>query len=177
MQAIVRNTATKLNVFNKSIFDNMDAIHRALELRKRNWAEAAQRVAALQQFIAGITLVSNEDYSDDQLQQQFAVAAAAIKQHRPRVAAAAISNAYYIIDTSYMIPLQHTNIIKTRSITLKVADNQRPFSNNFVQLTASKQKNKIEATVLCTGNSNEPLCIYACAYNLQAQLISCGTLN
>ena len=69
------------------------------------------------------------------------------------------------------------NVITCNNVTLQISNTQRPYSNNFVQQSATLRNNNIHAVVVCTANSKEPSRVYACVYNMQAQLLACCTLN
>lgn len=73
------------------------------------------------------------------------------------------------------------NTLQVSETVVKIANKERPFSNNFVQRKAEivqfKGKDEIRATVLCTENSNEPGRIYATAYTMQGKMLECFTLN
>jgi len=73
------------------------------------------------------------------------------------------------------------NVITASNYTFTVAKKQLPFTNNFVQDTATVEqymgKDEIRAIVTCTANSKEPGRVYSVIYSTKGQLIACNTLN
>ena len=77
--------------------------------------------------------------------------------------------------------MQNQNVITCEKHTFKVANSQRPFSNNFVMLKSEivqyEGVDEILAVVECTSNSNEPGRVYAVSYSFKGEMLGCNTLN
>ncbi len=76
---------------------------------------------------------------------------------------------------------QMQNVITCNNVTLHIAKKQLPYSNNFVQQSATLQqykgKDEVHAVVVCTNDSKEPLRMYSCIYSMKGVLLGCCTLN
>ena len=73
------------------------------------------------------------------------------------------------------------NKITAAQYSFTVTPKNRPFSNNFVQMTGEVQMYKgapeVHAAVECTANSNEPGRVYKCIFTPTGKLLECWTLN
>lgn len=69
------------------------------------------------------------------------------------------------------------NVISAGQYQLSISGSNRPFSNNFTQLSAEivqyEGQDEIRAEVKCTNSSKEPGRIYVCNYSLDGVLQEC----
>lgn len=73
------------------------------------------------------------------------------------------------------------NVIKHNNLNLQIADDERPFGNDFRVLSVKESwhegQPELHAVVECLPGSPEPGCQYACYYSAAGVLAACCTLT